>query len=499
MAQVYSTPIAREFTDTGVVGVKYRLFFYETGTSTKKTVYSDEALTTPLTNPVVADATGRFVQIFMEGTGDDYKVVLAAAGSDDPPTSPIWTADPVNTSVTNDINAFGARPAQHWGTTSGSSTVYTLTPDTGLGSYNNKLFFSMQMHVTNGASPTLAISDLNNPGGFLAAKAIKKYDNAGLKVVVDVGDLQSSQRYIVTYDGTDFIVLNPGIEEYTKTNKFNGNSNAVEISSGAVAYASLYMVIDGEGSSNDDLDTISGGNTGDLLIMSPASGVIITVKHATGNIKLSGGIDIILSTTEDKLILQYDGSNWVELTKSVGTSVTRELIASDTASGSATIDLTWTNDSNYSTYILEIDQLVPATDDTFVDLLVSEDGGSTWKSGASDYKFGLIGRKSSGITVNSSNDAAPYLRLSDGSANNGVGNAAGEAYDGEARFFSPHNTSTHKKFRTHCSYDSGEAPTRLVPLTGGGSYYGTTNAINGVRITMSAGNITSGTFRLYRY
>lgn len=50
---------------------------YTSGTSTPKAVYSDAALTVPHTNPVVADAAGRFPAMYL--AGGDYRVVLTDA------------------------------------------------------------------------------------------------------------------------------------------------------------------------------------------------------------------------------------------------------------------------------------------------------------------------------------------------------------------------------------------------------------------------------------
>jgi hypothetical protein len=75
-----------------------RLFFYETGTSTPKNTFTDQAATTPNANPVIADANGVFSNIFINGT---YKVVLQNTNS-----TQIWEADPVVSlvSVSNEIN-----------------------------------------------------------------------------------------------------------------------------------------------------------------------------------------------------------------------------------------------------------------------------------------------------------------------------------------------------------------------------------------------------------
>lgn len=47
-----------------------KLYFYEVGTSTPKDTYSDEALTTANTNPVIADASGGFGDIYLSGKYD---------------------------------------------------------------------------------------------------------------------------------------------------------------------------------------------------------------------------------------------------------------------------------------------------------------------------------------------------------------------------------------------------------------------------------------------
>lgn len=73
-----------------------QLFFYASGTSTKLNTYSDAGLTIANSNPVVLDSAGRAGPIFLQNL--QYKVILAPSTDTDPPTSPIWTQDPVYTS-----------------------------------------------------------------------------------------------------------------------------------------------------------------------------------------------------------------------------------------------------------------------------------------------------------------------------------------------------------------------------------------------------------------
>lgn len=54
-----------------------KLAFYQSGTTTPITVYQDAAKATPHTNPVVADTSGTFAEIFVDT--DPYKVVLTTS------------------------------------------------------------------------------------------------------------------------------------------------------------------------------------------------------------------------------------------------------------------------------------------------------------------------------------------------------------------------------------------------------------------------------------
>jgi len=80
------------FDNNGAVAAGYKLFIYSAGTTTKINTYSDAALATPNTNPIVLDSAGR-ATIFLDARS--YKFVLAPPTDTDPPSSPIWTRDNV--------------------------------------------------------------------------------------------------------------------------------------------------------------------------------------------------------------------------------------------------------------------------------------------------------------------------------------------------------------------------------------------------------------------
>jgi hypothetical protein len=84
---------ADRFTPTDGNGHVYagaQLFFYQTGTTTPQTVYADSGATTPLSNPVVADANGLFAAIYLSNV-NAYKCVLQTSTG-----ATIRTTDPVS-------------------------------------------------------------------------------------------------------------------------------------------------------------------------------------------------------------------------------------------------------------------------------------------------------------------------------------------------------------------------------------------------------------------
>ena len=77
-----------------------KLFSYVAGTSTPQALYADSNLTTPLSNPVVADSGGLFVGLYMLATG--YKLDLQTSGGVSK-----WTLDNVSDPGWSFANNFG--------------------------------------------------------------------------------------------------------------------------------------------------------------------------------------------------------------------------------------------------------------------------------------------------------------------------------------------------------------------------------------------------------
>jgi hypothetical protein len=74
-----------------------QLFCYEDTTTTKRAIYTTSALSVQHSNPLEADAYGRFPAFYVDPTGGPYKLVLAPAADADPPLAPLWTEDVIPT------------------------------------------------------------------------------------------------------------------------------------------------------------------------------------------------------------------------------------------------------------------------------------------------------------------------------------------------------------------------------------------------------------------
>jgi hypothetical protein len=85
------------FNAAGVRATGAKLYFFESGTTTPRTTYSDAALTTPRTHPVVCDGYGRAPAIFLDY--NDYRERVRTSGdvtiwdTDGIPNAAPFTAD----------------------------------------------------------------------------------------------------------------------------------------------------------------------------------------------------------------------------------------------------------------------------------------------------------------------------------------------------------------------------------------------------------------------
>jgi hypothetical protein len=127
------------------------LSFYASGTSTLQSVYSDEALSTPITNPVTLNAAGRATtDIFLQDL--EYKVVLKDSSG-----TTIWTADPVSARDSSLIAKTLTGSGSPNGTVAGTAGSSTILPDF-YWDYTNRVLY---VCTTTGTSSTAVWTAIN--------------------------------------------------------------------------------------------------------------------------------------------------------------------------------------------------------------------------------------------------------------------------------------------------------------------------------------------------
>jgi len=193
MSNLFFLPRAEVQTSSGAVGAGYKLYFYQTGTSTALDTYADDTFTTANANPVVADSAGRFGAIFLQDR--DYKVVLTDADG-----TQIWSADPVHGANASNLtdDTIGSTLD-----TGGSSNAYTLTVNRTMTALANGDMFVAKASFQNTGAATLTITEAG--GTAFSAKTIKKFNDKDLAS----GDIENGQWCVFKYDGTYMQLLSP--------------------------------------------------------------------------------------------------------------------------------------------------------------------------------------------------------------------------------------------------------------------------------------------------
>ena len=114
-------------------------------------------------------------------------------------------------------------------------------------------------------------------------------------------------------------------------------SSELTIASGVVTLGTdgFYTVDTQADAASDDLDTISGGETGEIIILGANNTArTVVVKHGTGNIKLQGEADLPLVDTDQLIMVRYNGTDWVEVSGGADRTVVWGYTLGQTGSGS---------------------------------------------------------------------------------------------------------------------------------------------------------------------
>jgi len=131
--------------------------------------------------------------------------------------------------------------------------------------------------------------------------------------------------------------------------------------------------------------------------------------------------------------------------------------------------------------------VIPATDSVALQMRTSGNGGTSYDSGASDYKYEF----SQGSSTKEEDNSAAFIKLS----RTKVGSASGEqGIGGVIRVLGPHlEKDTFTSSLLSNEKDNGG----MAAITGSGQRAQQTPVVNAVQFFFSSGNIESGTITMY--
>jgi hypothetical protein len=243
----------------------------------------------------------------------------------------------------------------------------------------------------------------------------------------------------------------------------------------------------------DDADATAQRTTLGLGTVATES-IVPLAKGGTGVALVDPNADRLLFWDDSAGAVAFASVTGMAFSGTVLASGARVLLATKTASASATLDFTEFDNATYKWYEFEFEDLLPATDATILRLRTSTNGGSSYDAAGSDYSYGNVMMEDGGTPANDNASAAAFINLIGGSFS-GIGNAAGElGVRGTVKIYGA-GSATSKT--TVMGSVSGESSiSRLV----GSTIFGRRNAAqdtDAVRFLFSSGNITSGTIRMY--
>ena len=237
--------------------------------------------------------------------------------------------------------------------------------------------------------------------------------------------------------------------------------------------------------------TPNGAGTGTYTLASPNSNAshTLTLPVATG--------ELLTSTGDGSALTSLTSANLTGALPAIsGAALTG--IAAGGFQFISSIDLT--NDvqavftgfdaAKYDSYKFTYSNVIPATDNTALDMQFSETGGSTWATGASDYTYLRVGYAGDPVWAYGETTTTK-IRLN----SYGIGSAANEdGVSGDVEIHGPHLAKRTLTTSTFVGIGANGG------LAVGGFAFGRRNsavANNAVRFFFAAGNLESGTITMY--
>jgi hypothetical protein len=167
------------------------------------------------------------------------------------------------------------------------------------------------------------------------------------------------------------------------------------------------------------------------------------------------------------------------------------LLASKTAAASATLDFTGL--TGYAHYLFVLQNVVLATDAKAINVVASQDNGATWLTLANTYVTSIVERLTTGAAAVVFNDVGAahcVFQVSNAS------NAAGKGVSGDITMYGLGSAAAYKYMLSKMAHYDGA---NLAFNEGLNAFVRDATPINAIRFIASAGNIATGTIKVYGF
>ena len=171
------------------------------------------------------------------------------------------------------------------------------------------------------------------------------------------------------------------------------------------------------------------------------------------------------------------------------------LLATQTASGSATLSFTSGIDDTYDKYVFKFYNMHPANDGAEFQVNF-RDGGTAYDTVKTTTGFLAIHTENDGEAALNDRTASDQMAQNTGfvNLNLNLGNDNDQSLSGQLSLYNPSSTVFTKHFMSTVQYSQNTDGSINYFCAG---YGNTTTAIDGVQFKMNSGNIDSGVIKLY--
>lgn len=499
MAVIYTPHFSVFFDNNGVPLAGGKLYTYAAGTTTPKATYTTAAGNIANSNPITLDAYGRAI-LFISGA---YKFVLKDANdvaipngttdniiaytTVDQNSSPFYQSFSGNASQTTftlsadlgtdekSIFVFvgGVILAPTAFTLNGTSIVFTAAPASGT---NNIQIYAPSLLV-GAAAASAAAADIsatnaaNSAASAAASSAANLQGTSTTSLAIGTGSKVFTTQAGMAFTVGRFVLVvsaaNPANYMHGQVTAYSGTSLTVNVTNTG-----------GTGTLNDWNITVSGtqgsqGPAGNITNIASQPVATITASDITIFADVSDSNNSKRTTVQGILDLVPVGVLF--------------LVSTTTFAGAATFDVALA--AGYI-YEIEFQNLVPSIDDKQFRMRTSSNNGSSYDSGASDYRAALDGYRSdaNADTLGASSSAGALT-------NSGTGSASGENLCLFVKSSGHENTTSFKHFTFQYSQID---PIGVLRSGTGGVSRQSTSAVTNLRFYFDSGNIASGKAIIYR-